>query len=357
MKFTFDKALLPVLQSAMEASGKTVLSNVMLQLTGNDLLVSSTDTKLYYTNTITVKGEIDGECLVSIGKLCEVIGSLKNEEIVFSLSEDKAKASIKQGKARAFTIRTSDTNNFPNPPSVSSDNVYTLNVVTIKDIVQRVCGSVSDDETRYFMSGVFMEIKDNALLAVATDGRRLSLAKYATDTKDTQGIIVPSRILGMVAKKAHNTISVYNNEKYICFEFDGCVLQSVLIDGQFPNYKKVIPESQKYSCILNRKDTIEALTRVGLFTDSKSRRMFMALDNETMILTSEENELGSASEELDIKHNGTSTKIALNSLYFIDVLKASSEETITLEYTESNRALTFKDSTDGLSIIMPMQVS
>lgn len=354
MQFTFDKTILSTLQAASEAAGKNIMSNVKLSLIGNDLSIQTSDVKIFFSTLAQVEGKDDGECLVSVTKLCEIIGSLKAEPIDFKI--DDGKAIIKQGRSR-LTLRTVDSGNFIEAPEQIPCAEFTVDASVLVDIASRVAYAVSDDEVRYFMNGVYLEIKDNKLISVATDAKRLSVLSHNIQSPDVKGIIIPPRTIAMLAKRARGNVTLSFDGKSLRAEFDNTIIHSVVIDGQFPNYRKVIPESQKYKIVANRKDVLDGLNRVGLFTDSKSRRMFLEVINKTMILSSDDSDIGDAKEELEVDHSGESVKIALNSLFLVDVLKSSYEEKITIEYTEPSRALTLTDGSGVLNIIMPMQGS
>jgi DNA polymerase-3 subunit beta len=177
---------------------------------------------------------------------------------------------------------------------------------------------------------------------------------------DFKGVIVPPKILGLVLKRApdEGMIEIAVTEKCIFFRFGSYRLSSVLIEGQFPNYQKVIPESQKNRITLKRVDLLDAMKRVAVFVEQKSRRTYFALSEGLMVVSSEESDLGTAREEFACDYSGPEVTIALNYKYVEEPLKVMGVENIAIEFTEPNRAITVSPDPgeDYFHIVMPMQI-
>ena len=143
---------------------------------------------------------------------------------------------------------------------------------------------------------------------VATDGRRLSYIKKEFDARipDFKGVIIPPKILGLVLKRApdEGLIDIAVSEKSIFFRFGSYKISSVLIEGQFPNYQKVIPETQKNRLVLKRSDLLDALKRVAIFVEQKSHRTFFTISKDLIVISSEESDLGTAREEFACQYRG-----------------------------------------------------
>jgi DNA polymerase-3 subunit beta len=132
----------------------------------------------------------------------------------------------------------------------------------------------------------------------------------------------------------------------------------VLIEGQFPNYRRVIPESQSHSFVLNRLEMIDALNRVSLMVEQKSRRVYLGISSGTIFVSSEGNDIGDAKEEIFCKYEGDDVSIALNYRYIEEPLKVMSDDEIIVYFTEANHAITIKPVPEKnfFHIIMPMNV-
>jgi DNA polymerase-3 subunit beta len=234
-------------------------------------------------------------------------------------------------------------------------------VKDFKEMVSQTVFAVSDDETRYFMNGVFLEKSGDKIIMVATDGRRLAyISKNAgSNIKDFSGVIVPPKILTTLIKRAgdEGLISVSVTDKTIYIRFGSYSLSSVLLEGQFPNYRKVIPESQSNSLSVNRAEMLDALRRVSLLVEQKSHRVYMGIASGVMSVYSEESEIGTAKEEIPCKYDGEEVSIALNYRYIEEPFKVIGDEEICIRFSEANKAITIVPvpEKDFFHIVMPMQ--
>jgi DNA polymerase-3 subunit beta len=229
-------------------------------------------------------------------------------------------------------------------------------------MISQTIFAVSDDETRYFMNGVYMERVEGGLALIATDGRRLSFARKYFDTAipEFKGIIVPPKVLSLVLKHApdEGMIDLAVTEKSLFLRFGAYKISSVLIEGQFPNYQKVIPQTQTNVLSVKRTDFLDALRRVSIFVEQKSRMTFVGLSSGALVLFSEESEIGTAREELPCRYEGPEVTIALNYRYIEEPLKVIDTEEVLIEFTEPNRAVTVSPEphADYFHIVMPMQI-
>jgi DNA polymerase-3 subunit beta len=221
--------------------------------------------------------------------------------------------------------------------------------------------AVSDDETRYFMNGVYLEKAEDSLIMVATDGRRLSFIRKESSSRiaDFSPIIIPPKILGLIKKLAsgEGDIRIAVSEKYLFVQFDNRSIFSNLIDGQFPNYQRVIPESQPYQMIIEKKDLMDALRRVSLLVEQKSRRIYLTVNENVLLLKSEESEIGVAKEEIPCEFSGPETSIAMNYVYLEEPLRVMDVEKLLILFTEPSKAITLlsEPRQDYLHVVMPMQ--
>jgi len=197
---------------------------------------------------------------------------------------------------------------------------------------------------------------------VATDGRRLAFIRKVLDSPipDFKGVIVPPKILSLILKRASDEgpVDLAVTEKNLFVKFGTYRISSVLIEGQFPNYQKVIPQTQTQFFILNRSEMLDALKRVSIFVEQKSRRTFFNLSEGVLAVSSEESELGTAKEEIPCRYSGSDALLALNYKYLEDPFRVIKSDEVRLEFTEPNRAITVRPepATDYFHIIMPLQL-
>ncbi len=366
MKFSFDRdALLKEISIAQEIiatkNAISILSNVLLQAENGTLTIRATDIKVNFETKIPVEIQEAGSTTIFCDKFMSIISSLPQGEIEFEQNDIKIHIRPATKKAK-FQLKSITSDKFPEFTSPNNLSFFDIPVKEFKEMINQTVFSVSDDETRYFMNGVFMEKKDDKLQLVATDGRRLAYISksFGISLPDFKGIIIPPKILNIISRRAtdEGPLSVAVGEKNIFFRFANYEFSSVLIEGQFPNYNRVIPESQAYSFEVDSKELMEALKRVALLVEQKSRRIFLAVAPGTLTISSQETEIGTAKEEIPCRYDGEEITFALNYLYLEEPIKVLGSERIKVEFTEAMKAITLKaqPEKDFFHIVMPMQM-
>lgn len=339
----------------------SILSNVYLSADDGTLLIRATDLKVSFETKIPVDVKAPGATTILCDKLLGILRSLPSGEIEFEKSDGNNFVIRPLFKKIDFQLRSIEADKFPEIQAAGADQYFELSQKDFIEMISQTIFAVSDDETRYFMNGVYMEHSDGKLAMVATDGRRLSLIRKEpnSDLKEFDGIIIPPKILNMTKKLAsgEGAFALAVTEKSVFVQFEDQHLSSALIEGQFPNYRRVIPESQEHILTLSREELIEALRRVSLMVE-KSRRVYLSLAENTLTLNSEESEVGVASEELSCAYEGPEMKIALNYTYLMDPLRAMETDEVMLKFSEPNRAISIHTVPEGeyFHIVMPMQL-
>jgi DNA polymerase-3 subunit beta len=367
MKFICEKdTLVKELSIAQEIiaskNALSILSNVMLEADDGALRIKATDLKVSFETKIPVDVHSGGSITVFCDKFLGYLRALPSGDVEFEAQDDDTfviKPLFKKAKNRLKTIGSEK---FPEIPAPEGETFFEFSQKDIIEMISHTIFSISDDESRYFMSGVYLEKNDNKLVMVATDGKRLSYISKQPENAiaDFKPVIIPPKALGLVRKLAtgEGNISLAINEKNVFFSFDNQKISSSLIEGNFPNYQKVIPEQQSYKVTLNREELSDSLKRIASQVEQKSRRIKMYLKNKCLVLTSEESDLGEAEEEIECDYEGEEVGFAFNYLYLIEPLKEMTDKDIVFEYTDTNKAVTLHspEQRDYFHIIMPMQL-
>jgi DNA polymerase-3 subunit beta len=337
----------------------SILSNIYIEAADGSLVIKATDMKVNFETKVPVDVKEPGSVTVYGDKFFGILNSNPDGEMEFDQSESKItiKTSAKRDK---FQLKCIDSDKFPQF-TASGTKVFEIPIKEFKEMIQQTVFAVSDDETRYFMNGVFFEKSEGKFVMVATDGRRLAyITKEAgAGVEDFSGIIIPPKILNILMKRAgdEGMVSLSVSEKTIFIQFGSYKLSSVLIDGQFPNYRKVIPESQTKSFSFNRLDMLDALRRVSLLVEQKSHRVYLSVAPGTISIYCEENEIGNAREEIPCNYEGEEVSIALNYRYIEEPFKVMNDEEISIHFTDPTRTITIMPvpQKDFFHIVMPMQ--
>jgi DNA polymerase-3 subunit beta len=261
-----------------------------------------------------------------------------------------------------FQLRCIPADKYPELAQAPESMFFDFPQKDFNEMVSKTSFAVSDDETRYFMNGVFLEKKDDTLVMVATDGRRLSYIsrRIPLRMENMKGVILPPKILNIVKKlsSGEGSLSLALTDKNVFITLGATHFSSNLIDGQFPDYRRVIPDSQKYKAFVEKPALEDALRRVSLLVEQKSRKVVFTLGEGALTILSKESELGVATEELPCEYDGPQMSFAVNCLYMSEPLREMKEDKVSLEFSDVNKAITLKSvPEDGyMNIIMPMQL-
>jgi DNA polymerase-3 subunit beta len=293
-------------------------------------------------------------------KFLGILNSIPDSE--FEFEQEDSRIVIKPiTKKIKFQLRTTAEESFPPLPEPNNENFFSLPVKEFKDMVRQTIFAVSDDETRYNMCGVFFEKKEGKFSMVATDGRRLAfVSKDLGDAiPDFDGVIVPPKILNIIVRRAgdEGNIDLSITDRVIFARFGSYNLSAQLIEGKFPDFRRVIPENHENRFTLNRLETLEAIKRISIFVDN-SHRIWLKLAAGSLTIYSEEGELGEASEEIPCKYDGAEFSFAMNYRYLDEPFKSIDAEEVTIHFTDTAKAVTIKSEpeSDVLHVVMPMQV-
>jgi DNA polymerase-3 subunit beta len=365
MKFTCERsALIKEISIAQEIIASknaiSILSNIYLEAVNNTLIIKSTDMKVNFETSVLVTVIEPGSTTVLGDRFLGILNTFPHDEIEFNQNDNNIIVKPTTVKKPEYKLKSIASDKFPEFP-VSSSPFFEMPIKDFKEMVNQTVFAISDDETRYFMNGIFIEKAEGKINMVATDGRRLAfISKDAgSDIKDFSGIIVPPKILNIIVKRSgdEGLISLSINDKTIFINFASYKFSSVLIEGQFPNYRKVIPESQQFSLSVKRDEMLNALHRVSVMVEQKSHRVYLGIAPGTLSVYSEESEIGNVNDEIPCKYDGEEITMALNYRYIEEPFKVINCEDINLAFSGINKAITITPvpEKDFFHIVMPMQ--
>ncbi len=366
MKFNFDKdAMIKEITIAQEIitnkSPISILSNILLIAENNTLTIKASDTSVNYVAQIPVEVIEEGSTTIFCDKFMSILASSPSGEIEFD--QQDIKVTIKPAaKKIKFQLKSIASEKFAEIPTADNVPFFEVPAKDFKQMIEQTIFAVSDDQNRYFMTGVYFTKKENKLIMVATDARRLSfIEKPFAEGFDFSNAIVPTKVLRCILKNASDegNISLAIVDKLIFVRFANYEFSSKLLDGQFPNYEKVIPEKQTFSFQVNKQDLEGALKRTDIMIDKKVSRIIFKAAQGTLTLTSPESEIGTADEEIPCQYDGEEITIAFNNRYISEPLKNIASENIVFEFTEAMKAVTLRPepAEDYFHIIMPMNIT
>lgn len=372
MRFSFDRdAMIKEIAIAQEVitnkSPVTILSNILLIAENNSLIIKAADTAVKFTTTIPVEIQQEGRTTIYCDKFMQILSQSPAGEIEFD--QEDIKVTIRPtAKKVKFELKSQTSEKFPEIGTSENLPFFEMSSKDFKQMIQHTIFAVSDDKNRYFMTGAYFLKKDENLTMVATDGRRLSCVnKPAYEIQDFSPAIIPVKILSCILKHApeEGNIQIAVIDKSIFVKFANHEFYSSLIDGQFPNYQKVIPEGLSQSFMVNKADLDAALKRTTIMVDKKVSRIIFKISSGVLKLISPESNDGSADEEIPCRYDGKDISMALNYTYVTDPLKVIESENVVFDFNVNEDAsgeasitkaviMRSEPAGDYIHVIMPM---
>ncbi len=372
VQFSIERAhLLKALghvQSVVEKRGTiAVLSNVKIESQGDGIELTATDMDLAIVEKIPARISRQGATTVPAHMLYDIVRKLPDgAEIECTTSEDGSKMTIRAGQSR-FSLGCLPTEEFPVIAEGELSCNFSLKSAECLALVEKPSFAISNEETRYYLNGIYFHATGSGaskvLRAVATDGHRLARVEIAlpAGANGMPGVIVPRKAIHEIRKLlegAEGDVQISLSDTKIRVVFGNAVLVSKLIDGNFPDYERVIPSNNDKILEVDRKYFTEAVDRVSVISSEKSRSVKFHLEPGKLTLSASGSEHGSASEELDVTYAAGAMDIGFNSRYLLEMMSQIEGDTTQFLMGDSASPAIVRDTADvgSLYVIMPMRV-
>lgn len=364
MKFTLSKEkLLEGLQQVQNVvSTRTtlpILSNILIKSHNGGLNLTATDLDVGVRGYIEANVEKGGGTTLPAKRFFNVIRELPASEVVLEI-DSKNVARITSGQYESKIVGLPE-DEFPALPKLDESRAFTLPQAAMKDALRKTAYAISTDETRYVLNGLLFAFKEGKLVLVATDGRRLALMEVEADVAADQeiSVIVPAKAVTELGRLLREDgvvkVSVASNQ--IAFEVNQTLLVSKLIEGNYPNYRQVIPAETKERVTLERETFFNAVRRVALLTSEKSNSVKLMFKKNTLDIAANSPEIGEAHESLAVKYGGKELTIAFNPEFLMAPLRALPDDEIHLELIDEMSPGLLKTKGPFLYVLMPMRIN
>jgi len=369
MKLTIERgALLKSLgqvQNVVERRNTIpILSNVLLEAGSNALGLTATDMDLTIIERVPVSVGTGGAATVPAHTLHDIVRKLpEGSQVEIDGGGEGGQATIRAGRSK-FSLPTLPREDFPATAGGDLPHRFSLAAKDLRGLIDRSRFAISTEETRYYLNGIYLHVAEEKVLrAVATDGHRLARVEMEVPkgAAGMPGVIVPRKTVGELRKLIDETeepIEVALSETRIRFAFDSVTLSSKLIDGNFPDYQRVIPTGNDKSMTVDRRMFAEAVDRVSTIASEKSRAIKLSLKKNSMILSASSPENGSASEELEVGYGGNPIEIGFNARYLLDITAQLQGSEAEFKLADAASPTLLGDAADAsaLYVLMPMRV-
>jgi DNA polymerase-3 subunit beta len=340
-----------------------ILSNVLMRAEGGHLEFTATDLDVTVACKVEAKVAKPGATTLPVKKLFGIVREL-NGEIEIE-ADDKNVASIRSGSS-FFKIHGLSADEFPPLPKFKDDKKVSLPQENIRAMIKKTSFAVSTDESRYVLNGLFVSLKEGKMTVVATDGRRLALVDEEVDIseKSSGEFIVPSKAVNELNRLLQTTGEVElkfgENQASFALKDDkgfSVLLITKLIEGNYPNYRQVIPGEAKERIALGREELVQALRRAEIMTSEKANSVRLTFGKNILTITANSPEVGEARETIAINYKGTELAIAFNPRYLIDPLTALAEDEVFIELIDELSPGVLKINGPFLYVVMPMRLN
>ena len=344
-----------------------ILSNILIEVENNSLTLSSTDMDISIKETINCNVIEEGSTTLNAQIMFDIVKKLPETSEVEFISNDGKLLTIRSNVSK-FSLSCLPKDEFPIIETISNNSKkLKVNSQTILNLINKTKFAISNEETRYFLNGLYFNIveKDNLsnLNFVGTDGHRLATASSIINNSITEvpGVIIPKKTINELSKllsENHNDIEIVISLNKIIFYIDRLILISKLIDGNFPDYTRVIPSNNNNHLKVNRSNLLAAVDRVSTIANEKSPSIKFKLLKNLINLSSINSENSTATEDIEVDYDGSEIEIGFNSRYIMDILDNLESEEIKISFNDNSSPIIVqeKSSIDNIYVLMPMRV-
>jgi DNA polymerase-3 subunit beta len=343
-----------------------ILSNVLVRADGGKLTLKATDLDLEVTESVPAEIGQPGATTVSAHILYDIVRKLPDGAEVSLDTGDGSQLTVKAGRSR-FALQVLPEADFPDLTAGDFPTRFRLPAKELKKLIDRTQFAISTEETRYYLNGIYIHlvtVADKAMLrAVATDGHRLAQAQLAAPegTRGMAGVIVPRKTVGEIQKLVESPdeeVDVELSDTKIRVTIGAVVLTSKLIDGTFPDYVRVIPQGNDKILKVDKGEFKDAVDRVSTVSSERGRAVKIALSDGKMVLSVNNPDSGSATEEIGVDYGADPIEIGFNSKYLLDVTQQLETDSAEFRFADPGSPTLIQDesSTDALYVLMPMRV-
>ena len=363
---TFYRALQKIQGIVEKRTTMPILSNALIEARENTIEVIATDLDVAMKSSYPANVISPGKITVAAKKLCEILKELPDEEVLFTTRENDW-VDIRCGKAQ-FNLVGLSPDEFPSP-RIREDHLITLENSLFGDMIEKTSFAICTDETKYNLNGIFVQARTEGerhfIRMVATDGHRLSLVSRTIEgdvgPELAKGVIFPRKgifELKKMTEEERGAITIGFMENSAVIKKGDTVVVMRLVDGEFPDYNRVIPQQNNRSIRVNRDNFLHSLRRMQILSSDKFKGIKLDVTEAGMEISSSNPELGDSREELEVLFQGDELALRFNARYLIDVLTVLDGNEVELLLRDELSPAIIRSDVDPefLAVIMPMRV-
>jgi DNA polymerase III subunit beta len=336
-----------------------ILAGILLQASGEKLDLAATDMELSLRTSLEAQVEAEGSVVVPGRLLLELARLLPDEEVSIEHKLEEAAVEVRSGPA-TYRLHTYNAEDFPRLPDAAAADRHEVDRELLLETVARVSRSASRDESRPVLTGVLMRFEPGKLVMAATDSYRLSVKETATEGSVPElEAIVPARALGELTRiaQAGDGIELGVHENQVVFSTGDALLTTRRIDGQFPNYRQLVPEAFDHELTLPRDELLDVVRRVAVMAQRNSPLRLRFADGE-LTVSAQTQDVGEARESLPVAFTGEPLEIGFNAEFLRDGVESVTGDQVRLKLISPLRPAVLQgEDDDFLYLIMPIRLA
>jgi len=365
----FSNGLQQVLNVVSARSTMPILNNVLIEAEEGHISLTTTNLDLGIRCRIRADVEEAGGTTLPVRKLATIVRELPQQE-VFVESADSEQTKIASGGSH-FKIMGIARDEFPSLPTFENQHVFDLGQSEVLEMLKSVAYAQSNDENRYILNGVYFTFAEGRLTLVATDGRRLALTAMDVEvSEDNAGsLILPAKTVAELTRLLGKgeTVKAAFNDRQVAFEIgidddssgltDHLYLVSKVVEGNYPNYRQVIPRETEHRVKLERELMLDCVHRAALVTSDKNNSVKLMMSNNLLEICGSSPEYGESHESMAIAYEGPEISVAFNPQFLMEPLRALSKDEVFFEFKDELSPGVFKTLDNFLCVVMPRRLN
>ena len=339
-----------------------VLTNLLLEADENGLRLVTTDLEVEVQARTEAEGIEAGRITLPARKLHDICRSLP-EQAMLKVALTGDRVSIRAGKSR-FTLGTLPAEDFPLAAALEAEDSVSLPATALRELIELTHFSMAQQDVRYYLNGLMLELGPTRLRSVATDGHRLAVSEMSVDTNfdDIKQVIIPRKGVQELLKVLGDEtgdVELQFASNHLAVEVGGFRMLTKLIEGRFPDYQKVIPERSDHALVADRESLRQALVRASILSNEKYRGVRLRLEGQRLQVQAQNPEQEEAEEEVEIDFPGSAMEVGFNVTYLLDAINAVPATDVRIQLKDANSSCLI-EHLDGEArcqyVIMPMRL-
>ena len=333
-----------------------ILSNVLIEAEDKYVTMVTTDLEMRIKTQIDAVVESPGKTTIPVKKLLTIIKEIRDDELQFESADNSITIKYKNGKSKLFTLSPDD---FPVTPEFSASNTFKIVQGDLLRMLRQIDYSVSKDDSRKVLNGIFFSLKQGMFTTVATDGKRLALSEKHVEggSGDDGDCIITlktaAELQRLLSKDGDTQIEICGN--MIRFVMGNTAMSAKLVEGTYPNYRQVIPTSFSRKFEINNADFLPALRLISLLASETSSYVKINVTENSLVISATSAEVGEGDAKLEISYSGPEMTVSFNPHFLMDPFKGMDADKATFQLNDGYSPVMISAGEGFLYVIMPIR--